>query len=88
MKKRYVPYILCALFIFGIIATLTLHTMDTFSMRQTAGKTYPSVKRGEKKCQCCSKQMTRIKEQIRTAQQRKNADPRPQADASAKVSTK
>ena len=82
MKKRYVPYILCTLVIFGILTTLTFYTMDTFPMRQTAEKPYPSVKIAPKKCKCCSKQMTRIKEQIRTAQQRKNADPRPQADAS------
>lgn len=80
MKKRYLLYILCTLFIFGIIATLTWHTMDTRSMRQTAEASYRVVKRA-KKCKCCAKQMTRIKEQIRTAQQRtkeKNyGNPRP-----------
>jgi len=70
MKKRRFSYILCILFIFGIIATLTWHTMDTFSMRRTAGETNPSVKIEPKKCKCCAKQMTRIKEQIRTAQHR------------------
>jgi hypothetical protein len=73
MKKRHVPYILCTLVIFGILTTLTLHTMDTFSMRQTVGKTNPSVKIEPKKCKCCSKQMARIKERIRTAQERKVA---------------
>ena len=73
MKKRRGPYRLGALVIFGILTALTLHTMDTFSTQQTTEKTTPSVKRERKKCGCCSKHTTQIKEQIRTAQERKAA---------------
>ena len=73
MKKRRAPYRLCALVIFGILTALILHTLDTFSTQQTTEKTPPSVKREGEKCGCCSKKMTQIKEQIRTAQERTTA---------------
>lgn len=79
MKDIGFLYKICIFVVFGTLIVLTWSIVDMPPIQlidpqqQAVEKTTHSIEIQDKNCECCSKQMSRFREQIRNAHERKVA---------------